>query len=136
MQIGYLKYPHWHPLFWPYDDDLKNLHPDHPALSVNCIAQLKAYLVSTPHLKLPESSSLGERDTLKKRELTLLLTRLGQDRFEFETDVVGLGRAPTQEELKARNALIGKYFHTRINDWITKLGDSSRDFIPVSVSDT
>ena len=92
--------------------------------------------MSTPHLKSSESSSLGERDTLKKRELTLLLTRLGQDRFEFKTDVVGLSRAPTQEELKARNALIGKYFHTQINDWITELGDSSREFIPVSVSDT
>ncbi len=48
----------------------------------------------------------------------------------------GLSCATTQEELKARNALIGKYFHTQINNWITKLGDSLRDFIPVSISDT
>ena len=64
----------------------------------------------------------------------MLLTRFGQDRFNFETEIVGLGHLPTPTELKTRNSLIGKYFNTRINERVTKLGDSTSEFLPVSAS--
>jgi hypothetical protein len=85
---------------------------------VNCIDQLKAYLVITPNLDLP-ALCLVHRDTLKQRELILLLSHLGQNRFTFETEIVGLGRAATPDVLKTRNEWIEKYFNSQINEWVT-----------------
>jgi hypothetical protein len=134
LQIGFLRYPDWHPLFWPYNDTLKDLHPKHPQMSPHCIGNLKAYLLEHPNLQ-PKLCDGNERDMMKKQELMLLLVRLSQDHFRFETTIMGLGRAATSEELKERNQLIGKYFHTRINEMINNLSAEPMDFLPNRVSD-
>jgi hypothetical protein len=68
LQIGFLRYPDWHPLFWPYNDTLKDLHPKHPQMSPHCIGNLKAYLLEHPNLQ-PKLCDGNERDMMKKREL-------------------------------------------------------------------